>query len=113
MLALQQLCECCASWVLFSALFVCSTRAYSFSLPPLIHHHAEACAAALWLQMRRIHYSSSFSPDGREEGEMVGGWLVEEEETGEGEEAGFLSPSRHVPKAREKDDEDDAQGREL
>ncbi len=64
--------------------------------------------------MRRIHYSSFFSPDGREEGkEMVDGWLAEEEETGEGAEAGFLSPSRHVPKAREKDDEDDAQGREL
>ncbi len=44
---------------------------------------------------------------------MVDGWLAEEEETGEGAEAGFLSPSRHVPKAREKDDEDDAQGREL
>ncbi len=28
---------------------------------------------------------------------MVGGWLAEEEETGEGEETGFLSPSRHVP----------------
>ncbi len=74
MLALQQLCECCASWVLFSAVFVVPVRILS-PFSPHTPPRRSLCGGAL---VTNEAHSLLFLLLPRREGggERDGGWLV-------------------------------------